>query len=379
MRLAWTAVAGETIEGQINLINTSSTQAQVRVTFIDLGQNTQGQWQPVYDTTALSNPTLQYPRASCRSWIELIDPLISIMIVPPTQDPHKVPSSKTLKFCVDVPTRCSGSFLAALKIRFQTTGTKHSTTMHLDYIVPVIVDVVPATIDGPAQGLNDLVTDLTLIPSYMQDHVRPGQKLSLSFQLYNQHPTRAHTAQITERSHITHDTNQIPLSWIRDVPVPPVTIGPNDVNSLTLELQIPDQAQGHYDTSVTVSLSPQDPPALGPILACEIPIHLEVYRMHEHHQETPTVSPALRIINPRPFEIQRDTSSHPIQGTLAIYSSTPVELQGSHPDSPWHLTAHPSLIQSYPLAGFRGKGPILDPNSSQDPLPAILTLCPSLP
>ena len=377
MRLAWTAVAGETIEGQINLINTSSSQAQVRVTFIDLGQNAQGQWQPVNDSTVVSNPTLQYPRASCRSWIELIDPLISIMIVPPTQDPHKIPSSKTLKFCVDVPTTCSGSFLAALKIRFQTTGPKRSATMHLDYIAPVIVDVVPATLDGPAQGLNDLVTDVTLIPSYIQDHVRPGQKLSLSFQLHNQHPTEAHTAQITGRSHINHDTNQTTLSWVRDVSMSPVTIGPNDVNSLTLELEIPPQAQGRYDTSITVSLCPQGPPDLGPILHCEIPIHLEV--KSDESRETPIVSPALRIINPRPFEIQRDASSHPMQGTLAIYSSTPVELQGSHPDSPWHLTALPSLIQSYPLAGFHGKGPTLDPNSSQDSLPAILTLCPSLP
>ena len=379
MRLAWTAVSGEHIEGQLSLINQSPYPTQARVTVIDLGQNQAGQWIPVEDANESSHTDLHYPRTSCRSWISLPEGSAEGIHLQPRQDPNAPPTQHPLHFCVHVPSSSTGSHLAALKITFQGIGTLGIASLNYDFIVPVVVDVLPAQSQDPLLPIARLVSDITLTPARLTRQARPGEDLSLALHLRNQHPKQPHTVSIAIASQITDRSGIARRTWIHQYPKTPETIEPNQAKTLKLGLKIPDHARGNFDTTVTITLSPQDPNALDPVLIYEMPLHLDI-STNTPTKSTPTQNPSiLRFITPRPFDLHHNTQDSQIHGTLAVYTTEPLFLEGSHRNSPWHLTAQPELIRSMPLIALYGEGPPWDVTDLEGLPPILLTLRPALP
>lgn len=378
MRLAWTAISGECIEAQLSLINQSPYPTQVQVTLIDLAQNQTDQWVPVEDPNPSPVSDLHYPRTSCRTWINLPEDSAKINL-PPRQDPNAPPTQQRFHFCVHVPSSSTGSHLAALKITFQGIGKLGIASLNYDFIVPVAVDVLPAQGQAPLNSINRLVTDITLTPARLTQQARPGEDLSLALHLRNQHPKEPHRVSLAIASHLIDRSGIARRTWIRQYPKTPVTIEPNQDKPLELGLKIPDHARGNVDTTVTLTIRPQDPNALRPVLIYEIPLHLDIGTAPQTKDLSTSNQSLLRIITPRPFDIHHNTRDSQIHGTLAVYTTEPLFLDGSHRNSPWHLMAKPELIQSMPLIGLYGEGPPWDDADLEGLPPILLTLRPALP
>ncbi len=377
MRLAWTALAGETIRTQVRLINQSPQAARATVTVIDLVQNAKGQWMPLEPDTEVSSKPETPGRASCREWIVLKrSPLSPITLSAGPLKDGTAPLA-TLPITITVPATASGSYLAALKVAFSSVGRRVATAINFDYVIPVVLDVLPAAIDPIGTPVDDLVTDLTLSPASLIYQVRPGQTIPATLTLSNHHPHQAYNATLTPDQILCDTNGQSYRSWVKAWPTGAIVLPPQRVLSLELQVVVPEHVQGHFDTTLILILAPAERHGLVLEYACEIPLHLEVTEKASVEPNQPLHPASLRIINPRPLEIQSTPQACEAHGTLALYTQRPLHIQGPPPGNPWQCSADPNVISSNPLTALRIQGPPSASQSAPDAVPIVLHISPA--